>query len=96
MRSCLYDHQLLIRGSLIEETFSQIFPETLETEGGDYIKLTVIDEHLKADFDETAKKKEYQMQARVIGWFSSKVILRNFPRRLASIFTFPRRLNLPE
>ena len=38
----------------IEETFSQIFPETLETEGGDYIKLTVIDEHLKADLDEKA------------------------------------------
>ena len=49
MRSCSYVHQLLIRGSLIEETFSQIFPETLETEGGEYVKLGVKDEHLKAD-----------------------------------------------
>ena len=58
MRSCSYVHQLLIRRSLIGETFSQIFPETLETEGGEYIKLAVIDEYPKADLCETAKKKE--------------------------------------
>ena len=51
--------QLFIFSSAVDKrVLPQIFHETLETEGGEYIKLAVIDEYPKADLCETAKKKE--------------------------------------